>query len=328
MVAFAESSTLLEDPPRPELPLFDYGLFKPDQLAYDHLLSELATGTEPATLPAGALRYRDGLPLLDPEGPGGVEGVLVHFGSGQERAGYQAVCSAAPRQHYRWLSTRVRVDGGREVAVNTLLGRHPDRGSAEEWFSTWSAAKEPVFGAGMHLVRSVALEHARSPFPALAGDSPALWERFFALHGAYLTLFSAVDRFAALALGPAEPSLPRLYRLGDDPRFRECVIAAGVVPSPKSADSRDPQRWRRVRADGSGAMYSWEALRACLGHPGTTAHQDGVALRRSLVELHDSFRLLLLTRLPEVAKAWSQLDPAGADARWLLRPVVAAEGLG
>ena len=328
MAASAESVSLLEDPPRPELPLFDYGLFKPDQPAYDQLLSGLAASTEVATLPAGALRYRDGLPLLDPEGSGGVEGVLVRFGPGQERAGYQAVCSAAPRQHYRWLTTRVRVDGGREVAVNTLLGRHPSRGSAEEWFRTWSAAEEPVLGPGMHFVRSVALEHGRVPFPALAGDSPGLWERFFALHGAYHTLFSAVDRFAALALGPAEPSLPRLYRLGDDPRFRECVLAAGVVPSPKSPDSRDPQRWRRIRPDGSGAMYSWESLRSCLGHPGVTAYHDGVALRRALVELHDSFRLLLLTRLPEVSRAWYRLDPAGADSRWLLRPVISPEGLG
>jgi hypothetical protein len=328
MTAFAESVTLLEDPPRPELPLFDYGLFKPDQLAYDHLLSGLVVGTEAARLPTGALRYRDGLPLLDPEGPGGVEGVLVRFGSGKERAGYQAVCSAAPRQHYRWLTTRVHVDGDGEVAVNTLLGRHPTRGSAEEWFRTWSAAEEPVFGPGIHVVRSVALEQAGAPFPLLAGDSPPLWERFFALHGAYLTLFSAVDRFAALALGPAEPSLPRLYRLGEDPRFRECVIAAGVLPSPKSPDSRDPQKWRRIRPDGSGAMYSWESLRSCLGHPGATAHHDGVALRRALVELHDSFRLLLLTRLPEVARAWSRLDPDGETSRWLLRPVVSPEGLG
>jgi len=324
----AETRSSLELPPRVELPVFDYGLLKPDQLAYPGLLDGLVQTTRPATLPTGGLRYRDGLPLLDPDADCGAEGVLMQLHPGRQRAAYDAICGFAPRQHYRWLTVSVKLDDGEGVTANTLLGRHPGRGSAEECFSSWSAADDPVLRFGLHSVRSLALEPARPPFPALPGDNPALWDRFFRLQSAYLLLWSIIDRFTALALGPAEAPVTRAYRLGDDPRFREAVVAAGVAPSRKTPDSRDPQKTRRIREDGSGAIYSWEAVRANLSHPGKTAFQDGVQLRRALVELHDTFQLLLLTRLPELAATWEQLDAPGRATQWLLRPSVAVDGLG
>jgi hypothetical protein len=103
------------------------------------------------------------------------------------------------------------------------------------------------------------------------------------------------------------------------------VVAAGVAPSAKTADSRDPTRARRIREDGAGAMFSWDAARHLVAHPGRTAFADGVLLRRSLVDLHDSFRLTLLQRLPGLAAVWRAVDPGGEADRWLLRPVVASD---
>jgi hypothetical protein len=314
---------LLEPPPRLDLPMFDYGLVKPDQPAYA-LVSGTVSRTEAATLAGGGLRVRDGLPLLDPEGVVGVDGALLTFVPGQEKAAYTTICTIAPRPHYRWDMVEMRVDG-RPGRVNVLRGRHPDRGSPDEWFSSWSAADDPVLRHGVGAVRARALASAAAPFPTIGGDDPALWERFFAIQAAYLLLWSAVERFTALAYGPGQPALERTWRLGDDPGFRECVVAAGVAPSAKTADSRDPTRARRIREDGSGAMFSWDAGRHLVGHPGRTAFVDGVLLRRSLIDLHDTFRLLLLGRIPALAAAWRQADPAGEQHRWLLRPVVAAD---
>jgi hypothetical protein len=174
-------------------------------------------------------------------------------------------------------------------------------------------------------LRRTALEHAAAPFPTVGGDDPAMWDRFYALQSAYLLLWSAVERFTALAYGPAQPALERTWRLGDDARFKECVVSAGVAPSAKTADSRDPTRARRIREDGSGAMFSWDAARHLVGHSGRSAFVEGILLRRSLIDLHDTFRLALLTRLPTLATTWRQADPDGEAHRWLLRPVVASE---
>ena len=317
---------LLEPPPRLDLPMFDYGLLKPGQPAHD-LVADIVVRTEAATLPAGGLRVRDGLPLLDPEGAVGVQGTLLTFTTGKEKRAYTTVCEVAPRQHYRWDMTEMRVEG-RPGRVNVLRGRHPDRGSSEEWFSSWSAGDDPLLRFGLVNVRRAALEHAATPFPTVGGGDPAMWNRFYALQATYLLLWSAVERFTALAYGPAQPALERTWRLGDDPGFRQCVVAAGVGPSAKTADSRDPTRARRIREDGSGAMFSWDAARHLVAHPGRTAFVDGILLRRSLIDLHDTFRLALLTRLPALAETWRQADPDGTADRWLLQPAVASEALG
>ncbi len=317
----------LELPGRLDLPLFAYGLLKPDQPAYGGVVAPLVAQTAAARLTDGGLRYRDGLPLLDPEGTAGVEGAVLRFARGQERAAYDAVCGFEPRHHYRWHIADARVDDG-AVRVNVLQGRHPDRGSADEWFTSWSADADPLLRYGLHSVRRTALDLAVPPFPSLAGDSPALWERFYGLQSAYLLLWSAVERYAAIACSPSDEPLTRVYRLGDDRSFREAVVAAGVSPRAKTADARDPARSRRIREDGGGAMYAWESVRATLGHPGRTASADGTLLRRSLVELHDTLRLLLLIHLPGVADTWRELDPEGSAHQWLLRPEVSPEGLG
>lgn len=314
---------LLEPPPRLDLPMFAYGPDKPDEPAFD-LLEGYVVRTEAATLPAGGLRVRDGLPLLDPDGVGGVIGLLLTFAAGREKDAYTTVCEVAPRQHYRWDMTEMRVDG-RPGRVNVLRGRHPDRGSSDEWFTSWSAGEDPLLRYGMVHVRRAALEHAAAPFPTVTVDDAAMWDRFYDLQSAYLLLWSAVERFTALAYGPAQPALDRTWRLGDEPRFRECVVAAGVAPSAKTPDSRDPTRARRIREDGAGAMFSWDAARHLVAHPGRTAFADGVLLRRSLIDLHDTFRLTLLGRLPALTATWRQADPAGEADRWLLRPVVASE---
>ena len=317
---------LLEPPPRLDFPLFDYGLLKPGQPAHD-LVAGAVARTEVAAMTTGGLRVRDGLPLLDPDGTAGVEGVLLTFGPGQEKEAYATVCTVAPRPQYRWDMVDMRVDG-RPGRVNVLRGRHPGRGSPDEWFSSWSAGDDPLMRYGMASVRASALAHGRGAFPTVGGDDPALWDRFFALQAAYLLLWSAVERFTALAYGPGQPALDRTWRLGDDAGFRACVVAAGVAPSAKTADSRDPSRARRIREDGGGAMFSWDASRHLVGHHGRTAFVDGVLLRRSLVDLHDTFRLLLLARVPALVTAWRAGDPGGEPDRWLLRPAVAADAAG
>src|SRR5436305_11618994 len=167
---------LLEPPPRLDLPLFDYGLLKPAQPAHD-LVATVVAHTEVATLPSAGLRVRDGLPLLDPDGTVGVEGVLLSFAPGQEKAAYAAVCGVAPRQHYRWDMVEMRVDG-RPGRVNVLRGRHPDRGSADEWFTAWSASEDPVLRYAPVSVRASAVAAAAAPFPTVRRDDPALWHRF------------------------------------------------------------------------------------------------------------------------------------------------------
>jgi hypothetical protein len=323
----AEDRTSLELPPRLDLPLFAYGLLKPGEPAHASLVGEAVGQTWTARLPEAGLRQRDGLPLLDPDAGGGVEGFLMRFRSGHEHAAYAAIGAFAPRHHYRWLTVEAVLDNGETMLANTLRGRRPRRGGVNEAFPSWSAAAEPVLRYGLHAVRSAALEHGATPFPTLTSDSAAMWERFFSLQAAFHLLWAALDRFTALAVGPGDAPLARLDRLNDDDHWKASTRAA-VGPGLTVADGRDPQRTKRIKDDGGGAVYSWQPVRTSLGYPGRGAFAEGVLVRRALVELHDTFRLHLLGRLPALEPAWEALDPEGAAHRWLLCPVVSPDGLG
>ena len=210
-------------------------------------------------------------------------------------------------------------------AVNTLRGRRPRRGSSAETYPEWSSASEPAFSHGLAGVRQVAVSDATEPFPSAGHDDAAAWSLFYRLHSAYLLLWAAVERFALLAFGPALPAVRRLDRLDEDPGFLASAVAAGVSPAPKGADSADP--YKRVKPDGSGAIYCWDAVRAQVGHSLRSPSADGALLRRALIELHDTFRLHLADRVQSVIARWENLEPGARSERWLLRPAVSEAGL-
>jgi hypothetical protein len=81
------------------LPLFAYGLLKPDELGY-HRIATLVGRVEPALLRGTRLRVRDGLPLLVDDPDGHVEGVLLFPKSGKEAGFYQAVAAFEPARQY------------------------------------------------------------------------------------------------------------------------------------------------------------------------------------------------------------------------------------
>ena len=315
----------LELPPRLDLPLFAYALLKPGEPAYRDGLEALVAQTRPATLPTGVLRQRDGLPVLDVDTEGAVPGVVLHFAPGAEQQAYATVSGFASRQQHRWLATDVVLDGGLTAPVNVLRGRHPRRGSSTDAYPDWSAVAEPVFGPALAQVREAALAEAAEPFPQADDADGRVWRLLYRLHAAYLLLWSVLERFALLAFGPGATPSARLNRLDHDPRFLGSVLAAGVRPGVKLVDNADP--YKRIRDDGRGAVYCWNSLRNNVGHPGRSPSYDGTLARRALVELHDTLRIHLADRLPALVARWQQEEPAGAEHRWLLRPLVAAEGL-
>ncbi len=324
-MATTASEDSLDLPPRLDLPLFAWGPLEPGEPAYEDLLGQFVTESTPATL-GGALRYREGLPLLDPDTEGTVRGAVLTWRPGQEQLAYSAVSAFASRHDHRWLATEATLGDGGPRAVNALRGRRPRRGSSAETYPEWSSASEPAFSHALADVRHVALSSATEPFPSASHDDATAWSLFYGLHSAYLLLWAAVERFALVAFGPALPATRRLDRLNEDAGFRSCAVAAGVAPAPKGADSADP--YKRVKPDGSGAVYCWDAVRAQVGHSLRSPTPDGVLLRRALVELHDTFRLHLADRVPAVVAHWESLEPEASAERWLLRPVVSPAGLG
>jgi hypothetical protein len=283
-------------PPDTALPFFAYGLLKSRELAHRSVIRDDLERSQDADLIGATLRYRDGLPLLDDQGTGGlVRGELLWLDAAGEA--YSRVGDFEPRRHYRWVTRNVLI-GDTEVAANVLAGRSPRKGSTHDEFESWTSAEDPVLTSGLCVVTDLGFEVALDEVPAMPGTSPELWSRFFRMSAAYLLLWSAVERFTSLAFGPALDPMERVRLLDELPSFRAAVLRLEVPSGQRVVDSRDPSSHYRIRDDGSGAAQFWYAIRSNLSHRGKSAFQDGQLLRSALIDLHDVVKVMLRSELP------------------------------
>lgn len=297
-------------PPDTSSPLFVYGLLKPGELAHASVIGGDLVRSQEAVLVGATLRYRDGLPLLNDVGEGGrVRGDLLWLDSGG--VAYRRVGEFEPKRHYRWVTRRVSIGDDSEVEANVLAGRSPRKGSSGEDFESWTSAEDPVLTAGIGVVTDLGFELALEEFPPMPGTSSDMWSRFFRLSATYLLLWSVVERFTALAFGPALEPMERVWLLDDGPSFRDAVLSLGVRPGQRVVDSRNPETVYRIRDDVSNAALFWYAVRSNLSHRGKSAFRDGQLLRRSLIDLHDVVTVMLRNELPQAVMS-SEGERTGA----------------
>jgi hypothetical protein len=213
----------------PDLPFFSYGIFKPGELAYRRL-QPFVDGSPLRALVRGSLWLRDGLPLLASDGPGTVAGYLLTFKPGREIEAYQLIDATEPPQHYRW--ARLTLAEPLQQA-NGLLGRSPARASVPVEALEWSGRRDPVFTYAIQTVRQTTEELAAEPFISAPPDAVD-WPRLFRLQMAYLLLWAAIERFAALAYGPTWSPWKRCDRSAPILFFRQRCRVRLCEPSGSS----------------------------------------------------------------------------------------------
>jgi hypothetical protein len=119
------------------------------------------------------------------------------------------------------------------------------------------------------------------------------WPRLFRLQMAYLLLWSAVERYCALAHGPTLEPLRKIDALGADSAFRE-QLARVVKRTDRVYDSRSPDAHADLKPSNpsSSARYYYQ-VRSNLSHRGKGAWRDGEIVRQSLIELFTIFSAVL-----------------------------------
>ncbi|MPZ28599.1 MAG: hypothetical protein GEV12_19910 [Micromonosporaceae bacterium] len=301
---------------------FAYDALQPGELGYHHI-EHLVMDQQNAWLDGYALRMRDGLPLLVEEAGGRVDGYLMDFRDPGE--GFSAVSAYASRKHYRWAQggLEFRTDAGLRRA-SALLGRSPGSGSEIEHLNRWSSADDPVFAYGVPVAAAI----ARPWLDATNVAQP--WEALFHLQAAYLLTWTAVERLAALRLGPdAEEPTALVRRLRDMDGWSNLFQRARVrTGNRKIFDSRDPQDAYKLDDDGKKAWDFWYAVRSNLSHRGKGARRDLEIVREGFIDVHDVLRLILLQHANGVARTWSRVDADGKQRDWLLRDLLVTSAAG
>lgn len=261
------------------LPIFVYGTLMEGQPGF-HQLEKFTPRVSTAQVP-GLLYLRDGLPLLDVGDSGLVTGQLLQFPDESQEQALNSICLFEPLELYEW--RRVETHAG--VRANVLQGRHLTKGGAEPApGNRWSLEMDPLFSDALEVVRATVNAHATEEFP----NSPAVdWNRAFHIQMAYLLLWSVLERYSALAIGPAVNPNKRISDLGQlEPVLNAVKLLDSSVR--RVFDSRKPNGKPYildVREKPEKAMSYYYAIRSNLSHRGKGAWRDAETVRKSLNEL-------------------------------------------
>jgi hypothetical protein len=275
-------------PEKTDLPCFVYGLFKPDELAFQRVSAFLGDSPVRAAA-AGTLWIRDGLPLLEPSSDAQVDGHLLRFEPSKAAQAYAVICEFEPEHQYRWQTLSLLEPS---MPANALVGRKPRHGSVHSEVDNWSSDQDPVFLYGVLEVKAVADKEGLKEFESAPPDSFD-WPRFFRLQMAYLLLWSAIERYTALSFGPDLEPWDRVKLLGEQALFKES-LAQVLKREDRVVDSRDPTDSFRLSAANplSSCKYFYQ-VRCNLGHRGKGAWSDGEKVRLALNDLLQIFELIL-----------------------------------
>jgi hypothetical protein len=267
------------------LPFFAYGIFSPGQIAFFQIknyVRQIKGSTTP-----GFLRIRDGVPLLDSTTDGEVvKGYRIEFDGATAAVAYQTIQDMEPSTQYRW-----RNDG----EMNVLIGRQPQRGSSlmatdADGNPDWSSWHDPAFNEALEVVSETLAE------PCVIGDL----HRFFRLQGAYMVLWSSIERYASLryGLGRNDGVGERVKRLGDEVGFQISLRATDPTVTAKLRRvfrSDDPRTARTFDPDGEPAKaidYLYQ-VRSNVTHRGKEGALDWDLLHTATAEVLRIFRDVL-----------------------------------
>lgn len=282
----------MQPPGDPHLPFFTYGLFQPGELGYLQLRDLVERRVRGQTI-KGALRLRDGLPILDPAGQDRVQGTILYFLQGCEGEAYDRIAKLEPDKYYRWAVTPA--EAGR---ANFLAGKSPSKGSILSDENAWTGRDDPLFTVALEVVGEILKRNRK-----FAWDLKPL----FRLEMAYLLLWSAIERYVSLRYHLGDKAAEKVKNLAHEAAFRETLKE--VVKEPRNLFRADDPGSGYVlsgAAPDKSLLYYYQ-VRNNIVHRGKSSPHDHERLRLSLEELLVIFRAVLNDAFRESASALRRL---------------------
>ena len=298
-------------PTQLSLPFFAYGIFRPDEIAWPRIISFVESSDE-LNIDGWELRERNGLPLAAQARDVRLLGHRVRFTD--PRSAYELIGNVEPSGEYKWVSV---IDSTGENC-NLLAAKEPK--TSTEPISQWSSSRDPLFQFGMAFVSGVISDTALrlaeiGPF----GDSASDWKPYFELQGAFLTLWSVFERYAAFRYGaefqPSDevggqkraPATAKIYETARSEEFRLAICNAQIDEDFKVFSVRE-NKPKRVTRDGlldpEKAVKAWYQVRSNLTHRGKAAYKENRLLLTATIDLYNTLFFFLCDEVPGLNKQW------------------------
>jgi hypothetical protein len=286
----------MKAPANDTLPFFAYGLFRGGQLGFLSLAAHLQWRL-PGAKVAGRLLLRDGLPVLNVEDAQcAVEGDVLAFRTDAGPAAYEAISLLEPDQQYVW--GEVSCTTGE--LVNVLLGKDVLRG-AHEPDVPWNGRDDPLFKEALEVV-----EEALVPgvFTDVAFDPKPL----FRYEAAYLLLWTAIERYAALRYSLGTNVMKKVLAIATEPAFQHALMHAFAekkVPRMIYTAKPTASRLEKITLNPNNpkkALEYYYGVRSNMVHRGKAAFRDLEHVQDSLRELLPIFRATLYAAFEQSAE--------------------------
>lgn len=274
------------------LPFISYGMFKPGELGFLRI-KPFVKSIEPLLVPK-QLRVRDGLPILDWDRPGKTVAAAIEFIYKDSLAAYQAICNLEPEDQYRW--EIFEQDG---LAGNILVGKNAQRGSVpvDSGHEDWQGKKDPLFTAALSVIEE-----------ALENNERFEWDLkpMMRLQMAYLLLWSSIERYATIRYCLANKPTAKVRSVGEEYAFATALKE--VVSETRSVFSAvDPSDKYTLNPENPrGSIYYYYQLRSNAIHAGKGAPRDHEVIAKSLSELLQIFKVVLISAFAE--SSWPEPD--------------------
>lgn len=267
-----------------KLPFFAYGIFKPDQLAFN-IIKDLVKFCENVEV-YGILKDRDGIPIFanNPTNQNNlVLGFLIHFKDGQESDAYKRIAKFEPDNYYYWKNVITTKD----VECNILFGRSPDKGTSPFDYGNWDGRNDPYFKEALDEIESILENNKRSD---IAPDSPI---PFFHLQMGYMLLWTSIERYASMKYYLGNNVYEKIKLMGNEEIFakslnnnvkRKHKIVSAKDLKVKILDPTNPQK----------SLNYYYGIRSNSAHRGKeVAYEDYDIIEHALIELLAIFKDLL-----------------------------------
>ncbi len=265
-------------PRHSDLPFFDYGLFKPNQLCFFRI-KDFVEDISDAEV-SGTLMERDGVPLLREDSHSRVKGVLIWFKKGREQEAYGSILAIEPEAVYRWrLFTLV---GG--TRANLLLGKNIPVGCSDtDNPREWDGRKDPYFSHAIEEIEAI-----------LSNNSEFQWDskKVLRLQMAYFLLWTAIERYAGLRYNLMTGSRVKFSHISEETTFRESLrlhvkskreVYCASTHKEVILDPNDPSK----------SLAYYYQVRCNAIHRGKAVERDFGILKDSLRELTGIFKNML-----------------------------------
>ena len=298
-------------PKDPSLPFFAYGIFRPDEIAWPRIVS-FVESTDELKIDGWELRQRNGLPLAALRSDAKLSGHRVRFTD--PRSAYVLIGNVEPSGEYKWVS----VSDSTGENCNLLAAESPNKST--EPIDQWSSARDPLFQYGMEFVSGVIGEVA----PRLAqigpfGESSDDCKNYFEFQGAFLTLWSVFERYAAFRYGAEflpdfkdrgnkkAHAVQKLWETAGSEKFSFAIANARIDEAFKVFSVLENKN-KAVTLDGLlnpvKAAKAWYQVRSNLTHRGKSAFKENKILLTATIDLYNTLYFFLGDEVPGLNKQW------------------------